>query len=59
MKYLTSMIWIIMFFQIIGFIGSSLTKTVYNPLQTLFISLIFGAIFILVPFELEKLTKRN
>ncbi len=48
-----------MFFQIIGFIGSSLTKTVYNPLQTLFISLIFGVIFILVPFELEKLTKRN
>ncbi|BDR58673.1 DUF2929 family protein [Xylocopilactobacillus apicola] len=59
MKHLTSMVWIVAFFQILGFIGSSLTKSVYNPLQVLVISLIFGVIFTIVPTELEKLTKKN
>lgn len=59
MKYLTSFAWIMVFFQIIGFIGSSLTKSTYNPLQTFFVSVIFGICFVLVPIELEKLTKKN
>ncbi|WP_317694803.1 DUF2929 family protein [Xylocopilactobacillus apis] len=59
MKYITSMVWIIAFFQIIGFIGSSLTKTQYDPLQTFYVSLVFGVIFSIVPIELEKLSKKN
>lgn len=59
MKYLTSMVWIILFFQILGFIGSSLTKTVYNPVQVLIISIVFGVIFAILPIEIEKLSKKN
>ncbi|UQS82765.1 YjzD family protein [Bombilactobacillus folatiphilus] len=54
MKYLTSLFWILVYGQVLGYIGSALTSSSYKPQTALIVSVIFTIVFWILAACLES-----
>lgn len=59
MRYITTMVWAIIFAEIIGFIASALTQMDFNPMQSLIVGAIFGLAFNIIPYIMEKTARES
>ena len=59
LKYLVVLFWTIVYWQVIGFIGSSLVSATYNPMNTLIVSIIFGFILCVLPNIMQPNSKKG
>lgn len=59
LKYLVILFWTVVYGQVIGFIGSSLISAVYNPMNSLIVSIIFGIILCVLPNVMQPNSKKG
>lgn len=59
MRYLTTMVWAVIFTEIIGFIGGALTQMDFNPMQSLIVGAIFGLVFNVLPLIMDKTERQS
>lgn len=57
MRYFTSLFWILIYGQILGYMGAALTSTQYQPMTALIISIVFTILFWILTAALDSPSK--